>query len=69
MRSRRPQLRQGSRRPWSITNSKHRRNLKKTNTTEVSLLSAKLRQHLGKRNTTTSKQLRTAGLKLLAESR
>jgi hypothetical protein len=44
-------------------------NLKKINTTEASLLSAKLRQHLRKRNSTTSKQLRTAGLELLAESR
>jgi hypothetical protein len=50
-------------------NNKHRRNLKKTNTTEASLLSAKLRQHLRKQNTTTSKQLRTPGLELLAESR
>jgi hypothetical protein len=36
---------------------------------EASLLRAKLRQHLRKWNTTTSKQLRTAGLKLLAEVR
>jgi hypothetical protein len=50
-------------------NSKHRRNLKKTNTMKASLLSAKLRQHLRKRNTTMSKQLRTARLELLAEAR
>jgi hypothetical protein len=49
--------------------SKHKRNLKKTSTTEVSLLSPKLRQHLRNRNTTTSKQLCTAGLELLAESK
>jgi hypothetical protein len=49
--------------------SKHRRNLKKTSTTEASLLSPKLRQHLRNRNTTTSKQLHMAGLELLAEPR
>jgi hypothetical protein len=49
--------------------SKHRRNLKKTSTTEVSLLSPKLRQHLRNWNTTTSKQLRTVWLELLAEPR
>jgi hypothetical protein len=36
---------------------------------EASLLSSELRQHLRNRNTTTSKQLRTAGLELLAEPR
>jgi hypothetical protein len=49
--------------------SKHRRNLKKTSTTEASLLSPELRQHLRNRNTTTSKLLRTAGLELLVEPR
>jgi hypothetical protein len=49
--------------------SKHRRNLKKTSTTEASLLSPKLRQHLRNRNMTTSKQLRTMGLELLVEPR
>jgi hypothetical protein len=49
--------------------SKHRRNLKETSTTEASLLSPKLRHHLRNRNTTTSKQLSTAGLKLLVEPR
>jgi hypothetical protein len=51
------------------TSSKHRRNLKKTSTTEASLLSPKLRQHLRNWNMTTSKQLRMAGLELLAEPR
>jgi hypothetical protein len=49
--------------------SKHRRNLKKTSTMEASLLSPELRQHLRNRTMTTSKQLRTAGLELLAEPR
>jgi hypothetical protein len=49
--------------------SKHRRNLKKTSTTEMSLLSPKLRQHLRERNTTTGKQLSTAGLELLTKLR
>ena len=49
--------------------SKHRWNRKKTSTTETGLLSPKLRQHLRERNTTTSIQLSTPGLKLLAEPR
>jgi hypothetical protein len=36
---------------------------------EASLLSPKLRHHLRNRNMTMSKQLRTAGLELLAELR
>jgi hypothetical protein len=36
-------------------NREHRRNLKKTSTTETSLLSPKLRQHLRERNTTMCK--------------
>jgi hypothetical protein len=48
---------------------KHRKNLKKTSTTEASLLGPELRHHLKNRNTTTSKQLRMAGLELLAEPR
>src|SRR3954465_7209666 len=47
--------------------SKRRWNRKKTSTTETGLLSPKLRQHLRKRNTTTSIQLSTPGLKLLAK--
>jgi hypothetical protein len=35
----------------------------------MSLLSPKLRQHLEERNMTTSKQLSTAGLELLAKPR
>jgi hypothetical protein len=49
--------------------SKYRRGLKKTSTTEASLLSPKLKQHLRNWNTAMSKQLRTVGLKLLAEPR
>src|SRR3954462_12263282 len=49
--------------------SKHRWNRKKTSTTETSLLRPKLRQHLRERNTTTSIQLSTPGLKLLAKPR
>jgi hypothetical protein len=52
-----------------MMSSKHRRNLKKTSTTEASLLSPELRQHLRNWNTTTSKQLCTAGLELLAKLR
>jgi hypothetical protein len=51
------------------TSSKHKRNLKKTSTTEASLLCPKLKQHLRNWNTTTSKQLRMAGLELLVEPR
>jgi hypothetical protein len=36
---------------------------------EASILSPELRQHLRNQNTTMSKQLRTAGLELLAELR
>jgi hypothetical protein len=36
---------------------------------EASFLSPELRQYLRNQNTTTSKQLRMAGLKLLAEPR
>src|SRR3954469_24302317 len=49
--------------------SKHRWNRKKTSTTETGLLSPKLRQHLRERNTTTSIQLSTPRLKLLAKPR
>jgi hypothetical protein len=56
-------LSRGGRRQRRTTSSKHRQDLKKTSTTETSLLSPKLRQHLRERNTT------TAGLELLMKPR
>src|SRR3954468_23910547 len=63
------QLSRGSRRHRRTTSSKNRWNRKKTSTTETGLLSPKLREHLRERNTTTSIQLSTPGIKLLAEPR